>query len=408
LLALQPLPKGQIGRAVVCAYARARMTRQLPLVIVGGGLAGALAAVRLAERRPEVPLLLLEAGDAFGGNHSWSFFDSDIPAGARDLVALLDPVRWPRHRVRFTTRERRLDMAYNSLASPALDRLVRARLKPEQYRLGAQVDRLGPDGLDLAGGERIAARGVIDARGPSGAMPGLRLGWQKFVGIEFAAAAPEPDCATVMDACVPQLDGYRFVYVLPFARDRVLVEDTYYSDDAALDRTAVADRVRQLAAARGLAGAELRHEAGVLPILIGGDPDTFWPAHDPVARLGLKGGFFHATTGYSLGLALGLAEELSHLPGDLDGASLARWSRARFLRHWRETRFFRLLNRMLFDAAAPAARHRIFAHFYRLPAPTIARFYAGTPSWGDRLRILSGKPPVPVGAALKALARAAG
>ncbi|HPZ47415.1 MAG TPA: lycopene beta-cyclase CrtY [Novosphingobium sp.] len=378
------------------------MKGALPLVIVGGGLAGALAAVRLAELHPDLPLLLVESGDAIGGNHTWSFFDSDVPDGLQDLVAALGPVRWPRHRVHFPGRTRELAMAYNSVAAPALDALVRERLAG-RLRLGTKVTRIASDGIELAGGERIGARGVIDARGPQGAMPGLELGWQKFVGIEFAAASPEPDCATVMDACLPQLDGYRFVYVLPLGPDRVLVEDTYYSNDAELDREAVSGRVRALAAERGLLGSELRQEAGVLPILIGGDPDRFWPADDPVARLGLAGGFFHATTGYSFGLALRLADELARLPGEFGSAELARWTRARFLRHWRETWYFRLLNRMLFHAAKPGERWRVFAHFYRLPAERIARFYAGELTPIDRLRILSGRPPVGIGAALKAL-----
>lgn len=381
------------------------MTQNLPVVIVGGGLAGALAALRLAQRRPDLPLLLIEGEASFGGNHTWSFFDSDVPDAAWDLVAALQPVRWPRHRVHFTGREREFAAAYNSVGAEALDALVKARLQAGQYRLNAPVTRLEPKQVELATGEVIAARAVIDARGPDGPMPGLELGWQKFVGIEFAAAAPEPDCATVMDARLPQLDGYRFVYVLPLAADRVLVEDTYYSNGPELDAAAVAQRVRALAAARGLAGAELRQEQGVLPILIGGDPDQFWPADDPVPRLGLKGGFFHATTGYSFGLALQLAEELSRLPGPLDAAQLARWSRGRFRRHWRETRFFRVLNRMLFHAAAPDRRDRIFAHFYRLPQERIARFYAGKPTFSDMARILSGKPPVPVGAAIRALVR---
>lgn len=378
------------------------MKGALPLVIVGGGLAGALAAVRLAELHPDLPLLLVESGDAIGGNHTWSFFDSDVPDGLQDLVAALAPVRWPRHRVHFPGRTREFAMAYNSVAAPALDALVRERLAG-RLRLGTKVTRIDADGIELAGGERIGARGVIDARGPQGAMPGLELGWQKFVGIEFAAASPEPDCATVMDACLPQLDGYRFVYVLPFGPDRVLVEDTYYSNDAELDREAVSGRVRVLAAERGLLGSELRQEAGVLPILIGGDPDRFWPADDPVARLGLAGGFFHATTGYSFGLALRLADELARLPGEFGSAELARWTRARFLRHWRETWYFRLLNRMLFHAAKPGERWRVFAHFYRLPAERIARFYAGELTPIDRMRILSGRPPVGIGAALKAL-----
>ncbi len=381
------------------------MASSAPLVIVGGGLAGSLAALLIAGRRPEVPLLLLEAGKSFGGNHTWSFFDSDIPEGARDLITALQPVRWPRHRVRFASRERVLPMAYNAIGAPALDALVRERLAPGSWRLGAEVMEIGAQQVTLRSGERIAALGAIDARGPDGPCPGLELAWQKFVGIEFAAAAAEPDCPVVMDATVPQIDGYRFVYTLPLAADRVLVEDTYYSDTPQLDVPAIVQRVRDLAAERAIAGPELRQETGVLPILIGGDPQLFWPQGDPVARLGLKGGFFHATTGYSLGLALRLALALSERNGDFDGAALARWSRAQFLQHWQAMRFFRVLNRMLFDAAQPEERHRIFAHFYRLPPATIARFYAGTLTGADRMRILSGRPPVPVGAALKAMLR---
>ncbi|MFM5884619.1 MAG: lycopene beta-cyclase CrtY [Novosphingobium sp.] len=376
-----------------------------PLVIIGGGLAGSLAALCLARRHPDQPLLLIEAGDSFGGNHTWSFFDSDVPPAARDLVAALDPVRWPRHRVRFPRRERIFDIAYNAIAAPALDRLVRVRLPAGSWRLGTEVAHIAPDHVVLRSGEHIAACGVIDARGPDGAMPGLELGWQKFVGIEYAAAAPEPDCATVMDATIPQIDGYRFVYVLPVARDRVLVEDTYYSTSPALDEAAVAARVAELAAAHGIAGTELRRETGVLPILIGGDSTAFWPADDPIPRLGLRAGLFHATTGYSFGLALQTALALAERNGSNDSASLAHWTRDRFMQHWRQMRFFRVLNRMLFHAAAPDERYKVFEHFYRLPIGLVLRFYAGTPTLADRMRILSGRPPVPIGAAMASLLR---
>ncbi|MCX7865316.1 MAG: lycopene cyclase family protein, partial [Novosphingobium sp.] len=166
---------------------------------------------------------------------------------------------------------------------------------------------------------------------------------------------------------------------------------------------AIAAQVHRLAAERGICGAELRQESGVLPILISGDPEAFWPQHDRIARLGLRGGFFHPTTGYSFGLALRLADELAKRNGAFDSAALVAWARQRFLRHWRDTRFFRLLNRMLFYAALPHERYRVFQHFYRLPPDLIARFYAGALRGADRMRILSGRPPVPLPAAILAL-----
>ena len=86
-------------------------------------------------------------------------------------------------------------------------------------------------------------------------------------------------------------------------------------------------------------------------------------------------------------------------------ADLPAVLRARAAAGWRRQRFYRMLGAMLFRAAEPAARYRIFARFYRLSAGLIARFYAGRSMRGDKLRILTGKPPVPVGRAIAALSK---
>jgi lycopene beta-cyclase len=70
---------------------------------------------------------------------------------------------------------------------------------------------------------------------------------------------------------------------------------------------------------------------------------------------------------------------------------------------WRQRRYYRLLNRMMFLAGRPQDRWRIMARFYRLPEPLIARFYGARLTLADKARILIGKPPVPVGGALKVL-----
>jgi len=371
------------------------------LVIAGGGLAGSLAALALARLRPELELLLVEAGDRFGGNHIWSFFDADVEAADRWLVEPMIAARWDGYDVRFPKRARTLPTPYFSCRSSLLDEAVRARLRPDQYRLGARIAAVDRSGIRLESGEHIAGTAAIDARG-AGPFDALDLGWQKFLGIEARLAAPHGlERPIVMDAKVDQAEGYRFVYCLPFAPDRLLIEDTYYSTDPGLDLPAIESRIEAYAEAQGwrIAAVESR-ESGVLPVAMGGGFDAFWPDDGGPARLGLRGGFFHPTTGYSLPDAVRLALRVARGP---DLAALPGMLRAEAARLWRERGFYRLLNRMLFRAAVPAERYRVLQHFYRLDPATIERFYAAGSTIWDKVRIMSGRPPVPIAKALAQL-----
>jgi len=374
------------------------------LIIAGGGLAGGLAALALAQRRPEVDFLIVEEGERFGGNHVWSFFDGDVAGADKWLIEPLARHRWTDHEVRFPNRQRTLGFGYNSVRSADLDARLRSALAPERYRLRSRIAEIAPDRVILASGEHITAAAVIDARG-AGPLPGLDLAWQKFVGLtcrfDRGHGVGRP---VIMDACVEQDDGYRFVYSLPFSATELLVEDTYYSTSPVLDVPLVRCRVGSHLRRRGLEPAEiLGQEAGVLPILLGGRLDDLWSASDPpVARLGLRGGFFHPTTGYSLPDAVRNAALLTE-QAEMTSAALHALFRRRSAALWRQRRFYQRLNRMLFRAAEPRRRYRILEHFYRLPELLIARFYAGRLTALDKLRILSGRPPVPVGRAMAAM-----
>ena len=60
---------------------------------------------------------------------------------------------------------------------------------------------------------------------------------------------------------------------------------------------------------------------------------------------------------------------------------------------------------MLFLAANPRERRSILERFYGLNDSLIARFYAGQNTLADKLRILTGKPPVPIRPAFKSVFR---
>jgi lycopene beta-cyclase len=375
------------------------------LILAGGGLANGLIAWRLRTRRPDLRILLLEQDTHLGGNHTWSFHASDLSAAERAWIAPLVSWRWPGYQVIFPDLERTLDGGYCSILSDDFARVLEPALGA-CLRTGARVAQVHPTRVELAGGEVLHARAVIDGRGPA-PTPDLALGYQTFLGQELQLKAPHGlTSPIIMDAGVAQQGGYRFVYVLPFGPDRLLVEDTHYIDDAGRAPEQLRANIAAYVQARGWqVDAVLREEQGALPIVLAGDIERFWDRQGGQPCAGLRAGLFHFTTGYSLPhavrLAVRLADAIGALPA-LDAPALFAAIRAEARAEWNKQGFFRLLNRMLFLAGSPDARWRVMQKFYQLPAPLIAHFYAGRLSLADKARILSGKPPVPVLQALSA------
>jgi lycopene beta-cyclase len=378
--------------------------RQCDLAIVGGGLAGGLIALALARRRPEARVLLIEGEETLGGNHVWSFFAGDLTAEDASLVAPLIAHRWPGYHVRFPEFGRWLATPYHAITSEHFDATVRAALPTDRVLTGRRAIGVGPRSVVLGDGTRIEAAGVIDARGPSD-LSALACGWQKFLGRELRLAeAHDLTAPVVMDAAIEQANGYRFAYLLPFAEDRLFIEDTYYSDTPEIDRALLGTRIADYAATRGWTIVDIgREETGVLPVVLGGDFETYWRSggHN-VAKAGVRAGLFHPITGYSFSDAVRSARFVAGLsdwssPGLHD--ALHRFARDA----WNRRGFYRLLGRMLFRAAEPNERWRVLARFYRLDAALIARFYASRSTAWDKARILIGRPPVPLGRAFHAI-----
>ena len=376
----------------------------IDVAFVGGGLACGLAAYRLSKRRPDLTIRLFEAADRVGGNHTWSFHEGDLTPDEHRWLAPFVAHAWPAYEVRFPDRARRLATGYRSVSSERFRALVEAELGM-RIEIGVAARHVAATSLTLEDGRIVAAACVIDGRGHAPS-PHLRLGYQKFLGQEVELAVPHGLAAPIiMDATVPQADGYRFVYVLPMDPTRLLVEDTYYADGPALEEDRLRASIGDYLRTHGWTmTALLREERGVLPIAIDGDIAAFWAGKNGVPTIGLAAGLFHPTTGYSLPDAVRTADLVAHLP-DHSAASVHAALRDHAVATWQARGFFRMLNRLLFFAGDSAKRYKVLQHFYRLPDPLVARFYAARLTRSDKLKILTGRPPVPFANAIKVLAR---
>ena len=373
---------------------------KVDLAIVGGGLAGGLTAYFMAQTHPARKIILAESAEKLGGNHTWSFFESDISTAAMELLKPLISRSWSATTVEFPRLKRTLDGAYHSIRSEDFNRVLKERLGDRLW-LNSRATKLTDTTVIFENGNSIDASCVFDARGLA-ATPATGLnGFQKFVGYDVTLTEPHGlTTPMIMDATCPQLDGLRFFYMLPWDQTRLLVEETFYSDMPDLNEERISRSIKSYIERRGWTIKSIdREERGILPVPLTAQSIVTNVAGEPVL-LGLRAGFFHATTGFSLPDAVRFAEYLAKAP-EITTVS-ARDGLAKFRRPWlSRQRFYRLLNRLLFVASEPSLRYTVFQKFYEHTDDVVQRFYAGRTTWTDRVRILSGKPPVPVSLAIR-------
>ncbi|WP_128254490.1 lycopene beta-cyclase CrtY [Falsirhodobacter deserti] len=370
---------------------------QTQIAIAGAGLAAAVTALRLLDRRDPPRITLIDPRPLTG--RTWSFHEHDVTADERRWLQPAIAHQWQGQEVHFPAFRRSLRAGYATITP---ERMANALQHDRLTIIEARTESLAEDHLQLEDGARIDAACVIDARGMA-PHPAQDLAFQKFVGQEVELAAPHGlKHPIIMDARVDQIDGYRFVYVLPFGPDRLLIEDTRYSDSADLAPEGFRTAIAAYAAQQGWQISRvLAEETGALPLMLEFDAPRFWRDTD-LPRIGMRAAQFHPVTGYSLPDAV-RTSALVEAHWQRGSARLSQAIRHDALLRARGQRFYRMLNRMLFRAARPAERRKVMERFYRLPEPLIERFYAGRTSSADMARILIGKPPVPIGRALRVL-----
>jgi len=372
-------------------------------ILVGGGLQSGLIVLALKYYQPQSKVLVLERFDRLGGNHTWSFHPKDVSATANDWLSSAIEHQWPSYQVRLNQFEKKIDLSYASISSEYFAAAVKRSIEDDEFgvvRTNTEVSEITANEITTSKGERYSGRMVMDCRGPmpSGAHPYTQCGFQKFWGFEIALESDWPFAGPVlMDDRVDQSDGFRFIYTLPFERRRVLVEDTRFANQPAIDRDDCLNQVRFYLAAIGVEDwTIIREENGILPMPISSEllpgvglsPSSRGNSHATCG--GYAGGWFHAATGYSFPLALAFAEAIAKSTPETAGSSIAKLASI----HRTRSQFGRFLNRLLFRLVKPTARYQIFRRFYKvLSNDSIARFYSHQFTWRDAFRIVVGWPP---------------
>ncbi len=356
------------------------------IVIAGGGLAGSLAALAMARHRPDVPLLIIEEAETFGGTGVRTFSDAELGGDGAGLIGAEAIARWPGIYLSFPGMNRNLRIEWSGFGAVDLHRALVETLDPKQYRLGTKVVAVREDALVLDGGEELKAESAIDARGATN-LSMLDLLYEARVEREYAFAAPHRvDRPVLIDANVSQETGLRFMQCVPLSEDRLVVGDVMISERIQPDPEAGA-RLDAYVAARGWKGGSSEGEhVQVRPLPYGGDFAAFWRLGGArVAKLGLRGGFVHPVTGRTLGDAVQNAMLLTR-QRDFSAGALHDLFEGEAKQAWRKRELLRNVT-AAFARAKAEDRRGLLASLYGLSPGTIAGLNADDLGWIDRMKV---------------------
>lgn len=342
--------------------------------ILGGGLWGGLFAWILHHKRPDVEFELFEQHGHLGGNHTWSFHQSDLTPENFELLRPLISHQWPGYEVHFPAYSRKINLEYCSILSTDFDRIIRQTVPENKIKLNQKA---------------FAHENVIqiDTRGKTFTSP---CGYQKFVGLEVEIEEKHNlKVPILMDARIPQIDGFRFMYVLPLSETKLLIEDTRYSDSSALDQFRLKELIHEYARNQNWKIKHIvREEMGSLPIPLTETKRIFNGNIISLHHI------FHDTTGYSLPDAVRILSALAE--SDLSEESINNFLSDDSRKKSGQRKFFTLLNRLMFKAATEQERYRPLEFFYRSSHRQISRFYSGDMNVFDKVIFFAGKPPVSI------------
>jgi lycopene beta-cyclase len=356
------------------------------ILIAGGGLAGSLAALAMARHRPDVPLLIVEERETFGGEGYRTASEAELGQDGAALVGSLAIDRWRGFYVAFPGLNRKLKAEIAGFGPEDIHRAMTQALKPKSYRLGTRVVAVREDALVLDGGETIKAEGAIDARGPT-TMSTLDLLYEARLERDYRFGAPHRvDRPVLIDATVEQGGGLRFFECVPLSAERLLISDVSISDRAQPDEGAAA-RVAAYVKARGWTRPRASGErASARPLPMGGDFAAFWRQSGArAAKLGLRGGFIHPATGRTIGDAAAMAMLLAD-QRDFSGSVLHDLFEAEAKQLWKKREFLRTITASLAQAP-PEDRLLMVERLYRLDPGVIQRLQSDRLGLLDRWRV---------------------
>ena len=388
------------------------MNNDADLVILGGGCAGLSLAMQLAELGEKAPrTLVLESRHEYVNDRTWCFLGHPDAA-----MSGLASHQWNAFSVSTSTRRIVRDCSaapYRMIPSGAFYAAAREKISRSpgtELLIGNPItsEPVREEGSwrVMSSNGPVSAKWIVDTRpvNPHDS-PRPHL-WQSFLGQEIVTEKEcfDPECAELMDFSESTPSRILFLYLLPFSKNRALIEATVFGRET-MSPEDLTPSLRSLLGKRlGGAGVSvMRSEHGILPM-----GRRLSPTHrgSGYVHAGLAAGGARPSTGYAFQRIQRWAREctaaVAHGEAPLPHAADPVIQRAM------DELFLRVLR-----ARPDLAPGIFFSLFGNVEPRRIARFMSDRGRLSDYAAIIAALPPGPFlselpGAVLAGLGRSRG
>jgi len=279
------------------------MSKLYDYAVIGAGCSGLTLSYHLADQAPsDARIALVDLRTDYRMDRVWCYWDV-FPHPFLEAVQHKWYSWQVRHRGRVVTQTSE-QYPYHYIPSDRFYDTAFKKIKAHggfDLHLGQGVDALEPenDQINIKAGDRmLSARQVYDGRLIGSDLNSWRCLLQHYGGqiVETNRSVFDPDVITLMDFDIPQKDGIAFVYVLPFSRQRALIEPTIFSY-----RPLTMDHYRSMIQSYLLERYHLTRytvefeEQGIIPMKPQARPA---PATERIQPIGTQAGMVKGSTGY--------------------------------------------------------------------------------------------------------------
>lgn len=265
-------------------------------------MAGLSLAFYLSESSlREKKVLIIDRDAKVDNDHTWSFWEKEKSAFEEIVFRKWQSI-WFHGPGDFSENLNLGEYEYKTIRAIDFYEFVKAKINanPNFSFLQADISEVENETVKTEKGEFLAKNLIFDSfTGKKYDNAKYQNLWQHFLGwtVETEKQVFDETSPTLFDFRVEQENECRFIYILPFSKNKALVEFTIFSDNILEEKEYESNLRSYFSEVLSLQNFKiLEIEKGLIPMSDEPHEETPFPK---IIRIGTSGGYVKASTGYS-------------------------------------------------------------------------------------------------------------